>query len=319
MRRFAAIGLLLMQAVGLAACIGESSNEQRPSDSTIARYFDAVRDEYSGDRAMDIVAFMEGKFRVPGNSGFDASIHRVVDVLTAAGYVPEQNAAPDEVLTYRVRHREMDGPTWEPMSGSLELLGSEGGPLLDYSTNMNMIAINSYSTPPDGIEAELVYVEDGSADQFEDLDLRDKIVFGETSARRLFSEAAQNRGALGVLSYSMPAYTQPELNQNSIQFSGIPLDRERRSWGVRLSYAARGEDEHELSRKAIAAGEDRGEQVMILRAWLDWYRDALESTHDIEVGGASSETFATIESAVARVMAAGEDCLGPLEEHSGAK
>jgi hypothetical protein len=194
---------------------------------------------YSGDRAREIVAFMEGKFRVPGNSGFDASLDRVVEVLTAAGYVDEEDASPDAILTYRVQHRVMDGPTWEPVSGSLELLGPAGGPLLDYATNMNMIAINSYSTPLQGIEAELVYVGDGEAAQFDGLDVRGKIVFGETSVRRLFREAVQSRGALGVLSYSMPAYTQAEINRNSIQFSGIPLDPEHQSWGVRLSYATR--------------------------------------------------------------------------------
>jgi hypothetical protein len=70
--------------------------------------------------------------------------------------------------------------------------------------------------------------------------------------------------------------------------------------------------EFELSREAIAAGEDSGEQTTILQAWLDWYRDALQSTHDIEVGGASAETMAAIADAVARVQAAGEEYLNML-------
>ena len=70
--------------------------------------------------------------------------------------------------------------------------------------------------------------------------------------------------------------------------------------------------EYELSRAAIAAGEDRDEQVTILRAWVDWYAAALRSTHDIEVGGASPETAGAIEAAVARVAAAGEEYLNAL-------
>jgi len=252
MKRLAVFSLLVGQSLALAACTGSAVHTQRPTDATIERYFGDVRPAYSGDRAREIVASMEGTFRVPGNSGFDASIARVVAVLTAAGYVAEEDAAPDAPLTYRVEHRAMDGPTWEPVAGSLELLGPDGGPLLDFSSNMNMIAINSYSTPPQGIDAELVYVGDGGAQQFDGLDVRGKIVFGETSVRRLFSEAVQDRGALGVLSYSMPAYTQPEMNQNSIQFSGIPLDPKRESWGVRLSYATRGR-----LKQAVEAGPVR--------------------------------------------------------------
>jgi len=252
MKRFVAFSLLSLPVLALAGCTAESSQHDRPTIASIDGYFSDVRAEFSGERAMEIVEFMEGTFRVPGNSGFDASIHRVVDVLSAAGYVEEQDAEPDAVLTYRIEHREMDGPTWEPESGSLELLGADGGQLLDYSTNMNMIAINSYSTAPDGVEAELVYVGDGSEEQYNNVDVRGKIVFGETSVRRLFGDAVQNRGALGVLSYSMPAYTQPEVNQNSIQFSGIPLDTERQSWGLRLSYAVR-----ERLLRAVEAGPVR--------------------------------------------------------------
>jgi len=239
MKRLAVFFLLACQSLALAGCGGETAAVQRPTDATIEEYFNDVRTAYSGDRAREIVAFMEGKFRVPGNAGFDASIERVVEVLTTAGYVAEEDAEPGATLTYRVQHRVMDAPTWEPVSGSLELLGADGGSLLNYSSNMNMIAINSYSTPPDGIEEDLVYVGEGGVEEFDAVDVRGKIVFGETSVRRLFSEAVQNRGALGVLSYSMPAYTQPDVNQNSIQFSGISLDPERQSWGVRLSYATR--------------------------------------------------------------------------------
>ncbi|UCD24627.1 MAG: M28 family peptidase, partial [Gemmatimonadota bacterium] len=239
MMRLIAFFVVSGYGLGLTACTSGAVGAQRPTNTVIERYLVAVRSTYSGDRAKEIVAFMEDKFRRPGNSGFDASIYLVVEVLEAAGYVAEEDAQSNATLTYRIQRREMDRPTWEPVSGSLDLLEPDGGPLLDYGTNMNMIAINSYSTPPDGIEADLVYVGEGGAEQFDAHDVRGKIVFGETSVRSLFREAVQNRGALGVLSYSMPAYTQPEINHNSIQFSGIALDAERQSWGIRLSYAAR--------------------------------------------------------------------------------
>jgi hypothetical protein len=252
MNRFPIAALLVAQSFGMAACVGQEASAQRPADATIGRYFHEVRALYSGERALEILAFMDGRFRLPGNSGFDASIARLEEVLVAAGYVDEQDAEPEAPLTYRIEHRPMDSPTWEPVEGTLTLLGPEGGTLLDLSTNLNMMAINSYSTPPGGVEAELVYVGDGGPEHFEDIDVRGKIVFGETSVRRLFNEAVQARGALGVLSYSMPSYTRPEQNQNSIQFSGITLDADRQSWGLRLSYAAR-----ERLKQALEGGPTR--------------------------------------------------------------
>jgi aminopeptidase YwaD len=238
MKRLGFFALLLGGSLQIGACTASAVAAQRPTNATIGRHFTAVRTAYSGERAREIVAFMNDKFRLPGNSAFNASIERVVEVLAATGYVAEEEAAPDAPLTYRLERRAMDGPTWEPVAGTLELVGTDTGPLLDFSSNMNMIAINSFSTPEQGVTADLVYVGDGGAERFAGLDVTGKIVFGETSVRRLFREAVQNRGALGVLSYSMPAYTKPESNQNSIQFSSIPHDPEHRSWGVRLSYAA---------------------------------------------------------------------------------
>ena len=236
------VSLSLCLLLAVAGCSGDGQPVHRPADPSVAGYVHAVRSTLSGDNALETVAFMEGTFRLPGNAGFDAGIARVVEVLEGAGYVREERGEPGAALTYRVERRPMSSPTWEPVEGALDLIagpGREEEALLRLSTNLNMIAINSWSTPPGGVEAEVVYVGDGAAERFDGLDVRGKIVFGETSVRRLFVEAVQNRGALGVLSYSMPAYTQPERNPNSIQFSSIPLDRERQAWGLRLSYVVK--------------------------------------------------------------------------------
>jgi hypothetical protein len=283
MNRFPVAVLLAAQWLGLAACVGQEAPAQRPTDPTIERYFDEARALYSGDRALEILAFMDGSFRLPGNSGFDASIAKLEEVLVAAGYVDEQDAEPEAPLTYRIEHRPMNSPAWEPVEGTLTLLGPAGGTLLDLSTNLNMIAINSYSTPPGGVEAELVYVGDGGPEHFEDIDVRGKIVFGETSVRRLFNEAVQARGALGVLSYSMPSYTRPEQNQHSIQFSGIALDADRQSWGLRLSYAAQ-----ERLKQALEAGAARVRVALETRIFD---ADELTLVADVHGGTHPDERF----------------------------
>lgn len=204
----------------------------------IARYFGLVRGEYSGDRARQTVAFVEQYFRIPGNTGFNASIDSVVGVLRGAGYVDASRAAPGDRLVYRVERYPMSGPTWEPEDGSLAIVG-QSAPVLRFATNRNMIAINSYSTPPEGVEAELVYVGRGTPAALDSAKVAGKIVFGESGIGGLFREAVVRRGALGVLSYGMPAYTKPEIHRTSIQFSSIPADSARRGWGIQLSYAAR--------------------------------------------------------------------------------
>ena len=205
---------------------------------TSERYFDLVRAEYSGARARETVGFVEQFFRIPGNTGFNGSLDSVIGVLRAAGYVDAASARSADRLVYRLERYPMTGPTWEPEDASLSIVG-QPAPVLRFATNRNMIAINSYSTPPDGIEAELVYVGRGAPAALDSANVAGKIVFGEASIGALFREAVVRRGAVGVLSYGMPGYTKPEIHRTSIQFSSIPSDSARRRWGIQLSYAAR--------------------------------------------------------------------------------
>ena len=247
-------------ATPLAALLllGQPSAAHAQTDRT-AGYFNLVRADFSGERALEIVAFMDRYWREPGNEGFNASIHRVEQELIAAGYRPEEKAAgyrseeeaAGHPFTYRIERRPMSRPAWDPLDASLTIVG-EAEPLLQFDSNRNMIAAYSYSTPAGGVEAPLVYVGRGRPADFEGLDVEGAIVFGETSVGRLFREAVQNRGALGVISYSMPAYNRPEKHQQSIQFSRIPHDPDRRSWGLRLSYAVRGRLREALDRGPVA-------------------------------------------------------------------
>jgi hypothetical protein len=96
-----------------------------------------------------------------------------------------------------------------------------------------------------------VSVGKGDNGAFDRVPLTGKIVFGEMSVGRLSNEA-RKRGAIGVLAYAMPAYTQPETHRTSIQFSSISADTTAKAWGVLLSYDAR-----EALQRALAAGPIR--------------------------------------------------------------
>ena len=220
-----------------AASIPADAQTPRKMDPTIDRYFRLARAEYSGDRAKELVAYMGAWFRLPGNTAFDASLDRVVRQLRAAGYELEDSSARAAHLTYRIEKRPMRAPAWDPGDASLTIVGDRA-PLLKLATNLNMLAINSYSTPDTGIVAEVVDVGKGTAADYDRVKVEGRIVLAEGGIGQVFTEAVQKRGAVGALAYRMPAYTKPEINRSSIQFSSIPLDSVRRKWGMPISRGA---------------------------------------------------------------------------------
>jgi hypothetical protein len=212
------------------------------SDSTeIDKNFDLVRTNFSGTSAFNTVAFVEKYWRIAGNSGFDSSIYYVADLLKQGGYKEEKIAEKKDALTYRIEKRPMNNLTWEPVYASLEIQEHTGYyKVLDFSTNRNMIAVNSWSTSKEGVEAELVYLDPGfSEKQIKNLDVRGKIVFAEQSPRRLYQKLVKEEGAIGLIIYSNPEYLQPSKNQNSIQFRSISQDTIQKSWVIATSYKAR--------------------------------------------------------------------------------
>ncbi|HSW29350.1 MAG TPA: M28 family peptidase [Longimicrobiales bacterium] len=206
-----------------------------------------ARSTFDGERAREVVAYVDRHFRLPGNQGFDASIMRVVEELEAAGYRSEASASGSP-LTYRIERRPLDEPTWDVTSGSVRIVG-DGAPLVRLETNRNLVAINSYATPPGGVEAEVVDVGHGAEADFAGKEVRGKIVFGEMRVGRLFTEAVVKRGALGVVAYAIPALNRPEQHRNVIAYASIPQEAQARSWGVQLTTDAR-----DRLREALRAG-----------------------------------------------------------------
>jgi len=194
--------------------------------------------ELSGDRALATVGFVEKYFRLPGNRGFDASIDTVAALLQHAGYVPEALAKPGDRLTYRVESRPMTAPAWTPDDASLTIAG-RASPLLAWATNHNMLAINSWSTPAEGVTARVIDVGAGTDAELAKQDVKDAILLVDGNYRVVYLKALQ-RGARGLLAVQkLPAYNQQEKNRNSIQFTSIARDTTVRGFVIFLSLAAR--------------------------------------------------------------------------------
>lgn len=208
--------------------------QKRVSVAAAEQTFALTRPLFSGDRALATVAYMDGYFRVPGNTGFNGTIRRVEEILKAAGYVEEKQAKPGARLTYRIEHRPLrGGNTWEPVDAKVTIEG-DSKPLLSFATNRNMLPINSPSTPPGGVTAEVVDVGKGVAADLDKLSLTGKIAFGEGNG----AAAALKRGAIGVMLYrALPAYNRPDVNRDIIHFSGM-VGATGDAWEVFLSRSA---------------------------------------------------------------------------------
>ena len=178
---------------------------------------------------------MEDYWRVVGNTGFNNTVYLIADTLKASGFVLESEAKETDRLTYRIEKRPMENQTWEPISASLQIVG-EDKPLLVSASNRNMTYLNSASTPENGVQAEVLYVE--NLEQLEKIPVKDKIIYTEISARKLFDYLLEN-GALGILTYDNPAYLQPEKNKTSIQFRSLPHQDSTNFWGIALSFEAK--------------------------------------------------------------------------------
>ncbi len=220
-----------------------------------AKHLELVRARFSGPKAYETVAYLDRFVRWPGNAGFDSSIAHVAARLSAAGYIEQTAAKPTDRLTYRIERYPMATPAWEPRDATVAIVGASGQltPVLAFATNRNMLAQNSFSTPGGGVDAELVRITAASpaalVSALDAANVRGKIVMIDGGLGSVFNQAVVKSGALGVLAYAMPAYTQPEKHRTSIQFSGIRYDSTHKSWGMTLSYAA-----HEQLIAALAAG-----------------------------------------------------------------
>lgn len=211
---------------------------QKAADQSLEKYYILLRNEFNEQNAYKTVAFVEQRWRLAGNTGFNESIFHVENILKEAGFKKEQSSEGDGPLTYRIEKRKMNSPTWEPIDATVTL-ATEKEALLSFSENRNMIAINSASTGKEGITAEVVDVGNGSRAEIERRNVKGKIVFAETSIYELY-KIAVNNGAVGVLAYDMPEYTQPSKYTNSVQFDRIPFNNPvDQKWGILLSYAAK--------------------------------------------------------------------------------
>jgi aminopeptidase YwaD len=190
--------------------------------------------------AMDVVTFMAPLWRLAGNPAFEQSQQLIFDRLAAAAMKPA--------------YEEFANPSggWEHTRGTLRLGGPAGEVLLSRETHRVALAINSFSTAPGGVTLPLIDVGAGtSAAAYEGKAVKGAVVLATGSLGQVFQQAVRDRGAAGVISSDIAAYTRPADTPDVLQWGSLPLNEALRAFGFKATPRAAARLRSELARGAV--------------------------------------------------------------------
>ena len=184
----------------------------------------AVAPRVEADAAMDLVSRMAPLWRVAGNPHFDQSLEWIEAQLTAAG------------IATRYETIESASRGWEMRDAVLRLDGPDGEIVLSREQDRVPLAINSFSTQPEGASFPLVDVGKGTdASDYQGKDVTGAVVLADGTIGSVWNEAVKGRGAAGVISTQIAAYTRPETTPEVLQWGSIPFDPENVSFGFKAT------------------------------------------------------------------------------------
>ena len=157
----------------------------------------------------DIAHFWAFRSTVPGPAHQRAS-EFLASRQRENGLQVELHAFPADAATPTLD--EHTNPlAWTPRAASLEIVepAGEAGLICSYAREPLCLLSNSAATPPEGIEAEVVFVHSGTqAQDYAGLDTTGKIVFTDVWPLRA-DEQARRRGAIGLITDSVTPPTRP--------------------------------------------------------------------------------------------------------------
>ena len=160
----------------------------------------------------------------------------------------------------------MRQPAWEPVDASVTIVGrvEAGARVRDESQHAgDRVVLDARHRRARAARRR----REGNAADYDRASVAGKVVLADGGVGRVFPEAVQKRGALGVLTYNMPAYTQPETHRTRFSLVRSRTTRVKKSWGMPLS-----RDAVDQLRAALAKGPGDGarahevEDVSVRRA-----------------------------------------------------
>jgi len=169
----------------------------------IREVFDLCSKEYSGERAKLVVSQIVNFHRIQASPGYRAAAERVKSLLSEAGL-------DSEIFNYPAR----EGVSfWNYSSfqesivndARLYLITKKGEEkIADYNDNKLSVIQRSISSPPEGVEADLVILDKGETEEeYKDVKVKGKIVLASGDINHVYSLAVEKFGAIGILSDKM--------------------------------------------------------------------------------------------------------------------
>jgi aminopeptidase YwaD len=236
------VALVLAALASLApATQGPVSLHLPPLDRVLPpraeRLYGALAGRVDGTAALETVRRIAPTWRLAGNPAFAAALAHVADGLVDAGFAVGGAATPPSTPgphTWSVPLPQ-DTPAWEPLSGSLTIDG-EADPVLSQARDRTTLCINAFSTPEGGVLAPLVDVGQGTRPaDYAGHDVAGTIVLADGPVATVWERAVRERGAAGVVSTHLAAYTRPAETPDVLQWGAIPYDAARRSVAFKAS------------------------------------------------------------------------------------
>ena len=199
-----------------------------PLDRSLPRrgeaIYKAIAPRVDHDVAMDLVTRMAPLWRLAGNQAFDQSLEWIQARLTTAG------------ITTRTDTIASNSHGWDMRDAVLRLDGPEGEIVLSRAQDRVPLAINSFPTPARGLQARLVDVGSGTdAASYEGKDVSGAVVLADGPIGPVWNQAVKARGAAGVISTQIAAYTKPDSTPEVLQWGSIPYAAETPSFGFKAT------------------------------------------------------------------------------------
>jgi aminopeptidase YwaD len=224
-RRLRLCALLLLLGVPATAQVAP---HLPPLDRSLPRRAESIYGQLARSTdakvAMDVVTFMAPLWRLAGNPAFEQSQQFIFERLAAAGLQPRYEGYPNS------------GQGWEQVRGTVRLGGPSGEILLSKETHRVALAINSFSTPAGGVSLRLVDAGAGTSDAaYEGKSVKGAVVLASGSIGQAWNAAARARGAAGVISTEIAAYTRPSETPDVLQWGSIPYVEQLRAFGFKAT------------------------------------------------------------------------------------
>lgn len=220
----------------------------------------AVRGEVSGARALAYVGEIVRHHRIQASPGYRAAAEWANGAFAATGLEHRIISYPSDGMTAYWTNPSFE--EWACQGATLDLVSPAGEArrLCDYDEVKISVIQRSCATPPGGVEAEIVAVDEPErAESYSSLDVRGKYVLVRGDLERIRQLAVVQRGAAGIISDTMwefpPVRTRmdvPDARQYSSFWWGAP--GEPRCFGFVLS-PRQGEWLRNLIRRAEAGGQ----------------------------------------------------------------